>query len=270
MIIDFHTHAFPDAIADRTIAALEHAGGIPAYSRGTLAELRALAKAGDVDLSIVLPVVTKPSQFETINRFALEISREDGALSFGGIHPDCEDVETLLEQLKDAGFVGVKIHPDYQGVYIDDARYFRILEKCIDLGIYVVTHAGMDIAFPNDIHCPPQKMRAVLDRLYVNRKKTDARIILAHLGGNEQWDDVETYLVGQPVYFDLAAILSTAPTDVLLRIIRNHGADKILFATDSPWSDPKCDVAIVQSLPLSDAEKEQIFSGNARRILGLV
>ena len=70
--------------------------------------------------------------------------------------------------------------------------------------------------------------------------------MLAHMGGNEMWDDVERYLVGQNVYFDTGVILNTMPQEQFLRIVHMHGADRILFGTDSPWADQKNFVALLE------------------------
>ena len=93
MVIDFHTHIFPDAIANRTIAALEKVSGINAATNGTLEGLLCSMERAGVDMSVILPVVTKPSQFESVNLFAQRVNEqyEGKLLSFGGIHPDCEE-----------------------------------------------------------------------------------------------------------------------------------------------------------------------------------
>ena len=71
MIIDFHTHMFPDKIAASTISYL--AGIIEEshpYTDGTYESLKHVTEESGVDISIVLPIVTKPKQFDSINRFA--------------------------------------------------------------------------------------------------------------------------------------------------------------------------------------------------------
>ena len=131
MIVDFHTHQFPDKIAAKTIEMLAAKSGITPHTNGTAADLSAkLADAG-VDLGVVLPVVTKPSQFDTVNECAAQLSAQyPNLLSFGGIHPDDEDIPAHVKKIAALGLKGIKIHPDYQGVMIDDERYIRILNKC--------------------------------------------------------------------------------------------------------------------------------------------
>ncbi len=266
MTIDFHTHIFPDHIAQATIAKLEKVGNIPAYTDGTAQGLRrSLTRAG-IDRAVVLPVATKQSQFDSVNRFAAQINDEnDRLISFGGIHPDNEDIEGKLDYIVSLGLKGIKLHPDYQGVFIDDERNIRILREAIKRDLLVVIHAGIDIGLPEPVHCTPAKTAAVLEALGCDPARP--RIILAHVGGWGLWDEVETCLVGKPVYFDLGFSLGQIKDEQLLRIIRNHGADRILFASDSPWGDPQTDKRYFDTLPLTDLEREKILYQNASTLL---
>ncbi len=266
MYIDFHTHIFPDSIASSTIERLQTVGGIPAHTDGTASGLRCSMSQAGIDKAVVLPVVTKPSQFESINRFAAEINAQnDRLLSFGGIHPDNEDIEAKLDHIASLGLKGIKLHPDYQGVFIDDPRNVRILKEAVKRDLIVVIHAGIDIGLPDVVHCPPARAAAVLDEL--GQVPDRPRIILAHVGGWGCWDDVERFLVGKPVYLDLGFSLGQIPDEQLLRIIRNHGAHRILFASDSPWGDQAADKAYFESLPLTVDEREQIAWRNAKSLL---
>ena len=266
MVIDFHTHVFPDKIAEKTISFLMENGGIPSFGNGTLQNLKEKMRDSGTDRTVVLPICTKPKQFDSINRFALEINGKDGIYSFAGIHPDCDDLDEKLRYIKSAGFRGIKLHPDYQGFYIGEERSYRLISKALEHDLFITIHAGVDVAYKNDVHCPPAESRRLLDRLY-GGKDAEPRIIFAHLGGIDQYDDVEKYLVGMPVYFDLAVILSMAPKEQIERIIRDHGADRILYASDYPWSDLSNNLKIMRSLKLTDEERELILHRNAEGIL---
>lgn len=268
MIIDFHTHIFPDAIAARTIEMLKSfSNNSVAYTDGTLAGLKvSLARYG-IDYALVLPVATAPHQFDSVNRFARLVNQDDRLFSFGGIHPANDHLEERLRSLRDEGFRGIKLHPDYQKVFIDDPRNVKILEICLSLGLYVTIHAGVDVGFPDVVHCPPRKMRSVLRSLYGTAKDPDPKIILAHMGGWELWDDVQALLCGENVLLDLSYTLGKAEDQQVLDIIRCHGADRVLFASDSPWSNPREDADRLNALPLSQAEKDKIFYQNACSIL---
>lgn len=266
MIIDFHTHIFPDKIAECAISSMEKSGGIPAYTRGAAAELRASMREAGIDASLVLPVVTSPRQFESINRFAADINGADGLYSFGGIHPDNDNIEARLDYIKSLGLRGIKLHPDYQGTFIDDERYVRIISYCIEIGLYVVTHSGFDVSYLETVHCTPDRVLTLLSKLPEHR---EPRLILAHIGAAGMFGEVEKKLADKNVYFDLAFCLDMIDREQLMRIIEKHGSDKILFATDSPWKPQKKFVEIFNSLELSENDRENISHRNAEKILGL-
>ena len=265
MMIDFHTHIFPDKIAARSIEALSKVSGVKAATDGTLKGLLASMDRSGVDLSVIMPVVTKPTQFESVNTFAAKVNEEYAGrlLSFGGIHPDSEDYKGELNRIKELGLPGIKLHPDYQGVMIDDVRYMNIIEYADALGMIIMVHAGIDIGLPEPVHCPPDKARKILDTL------KPKKLILAHMGGWKQWDEVYEYLTGEQVYFDTAFSFDYMSQDMFLKLCKKHGTDKILFATDSPWSDARRDMEIIKSLPLAADAKEAIFSGNAKKLLNM-
>lgn len=271
MIIDFHTHIFPEKIAEKTIEGLSKAGGTTAFSNGMADGLLSSMKEACVDMSVVLPVVTAPRQFESINRFALALNEAeyDGPrlMSFGGIHPESTNYKEELRWIADHGFKGIKIHPDYQGVFIDDIKYMRIIALASELGLAVVAHAGFDGAYPLITHCTPVRTVRMLEEV------RPEKFILAHMGANERLNEVEEYLVGRDVYFDSSYVLDEVPREQLKRVIKNHGCDKILFATDSPWKPQNGFVKEMKSLcsEMTDIDKnieEKIMGGNAKRVLG--
>ena len=261
-MIDFHTHIFPEQIADKTIA---HLAGIiekkPAFDGKENGLLASMDEAG-IEYSVILPVVTKLSQYDSVNRYASRFL--DGRLiSFGGIHPDDADYKTKLRSLRENGFRGIKLHPDYQGVCFNDIRFKRIVDCATENGLIVSVHAGMDPLSPNDIHCTPQMAAELIDDV------APTKLVLAHLGGHRLYDDVERYLVGKHVYFDTGVVLDTIDEEQLLRIVKNHGADKILFGTDAPWAGQKAYVDRMNQLPLTHLERNMILEGNAKRLLSI-
>ena len=267
MVIDFHTHAFPEKIAARTISVLaETSHQIPSHD-GTAQGLRSTALQGGVDISLVLPVVTKASQFESISRFAAEIDRQPGLRSFGGMHPDCEEPEEKLAYLRSLGLRGIKIHPDYQGAFIDDQRYVRIAKAALQEGLAVITHAGVDPISPELVHCPPDRAAHFLDLVYDGKEPEEPKIIFAHMGGAKMYGEVLKHLAGRNVYFDTAFVLPQMEPETATEVIRRHGAHRILFATDAPWGNPGEFLGALDRLSLSDSEKEAILHGNAERIL---
>lgn len=269
MIIDFHTHAFPDKIAEKTIDALSKKASIPPFSNGSVSGLVDKMEKAGVSVAVNLPVVTNPSQFESINRFAASINAEFAEkdrkiVSFAGIHPECDDIDGKMKWIKDQGFLGVKIHPDYQETFFDDERYIAILECAKEYDLIVTTHAGVDGGYPDaPVRCTPEMARKVIEK--VGHKK----LILAHLGANELTDEVIENLCGLDVYFDTAYVLRFVGKENFMRILEKHGEDRILFGSDSPWSDIAADVEALRSYKLEKETEEKIFCGNAKRLLGI-
>ena len=274
MVIDFHTHVYPDRIAEKTIQTLmSSAPAVTAvYTKGTLSALLESMENAGIDKSVILPVATRKGQFDTINKFALNINMNyKNLVSFGGIHPDDDDIPEKIRFLKENGFKGVKIHPDYTDTFIYDERYIKIIKECAEQGLKIVTHAGADPAF-DTIHCHPKKAREILDSIHT--QTDEPFMIFAHLGGIKVHEDVKKYLLGSNCYLDISCSFSelgswcdTTAKEVT-DVIKMHGADKILFATDSPWNDQKAYLEHFRALPdISDTQKELILYRNAEKIL---
>lgn len=265
MIIDFHTHIFPDKIASRSIESLSQVSGITASTNGTLQGLLHSMEKAHVDLSVIMPVVTKPSQFQSVNIFAQQVNEEykGKLLSFGGIHPDSENYKEELKMIRSMGLPGIKIHPDYQKVMIDDLRYMHIIDYASELGLIVLTHAGVDIGLPDPVHCTPKGIRRVLHEV------RPEKFVAAHMGGWKLWNEVCEYLLGQNVYLDTSFSLAYMGQELFLKIWKEHPKDKLLFASDSPWERAEEDIQLIRNMPISESEKAGIFAENARRLLGI-
>ncbi len=271
MIIDFHTHIFPDKIAKATVEKLKSylcdAGEeCAAYTGGTLLSLKESMKKAGVDKSVILPVVTNPKQFESINRFSAETDGKDGIIAFGGIHPDNEDPEEKLDYIRSLGLKGIKLHPDYQGTYINDEKYVRIIRHAEKIGLITLIHAGYDVLSPDNIHCTPEK---ALDMLEKVGAKKENRIILAHLGGHKGAAESFEKLCGKDIYLDTSYVLNKIEPDLLIKMFEKHGYDKILFASDSPWGDQESFVKTLRNLPVSESNRQRIFHENAEHLFAL-
>ena len=282
MIIDFHTHTFPEQIAERAIEKLSHSGHIKNYSDGTLPGLKRAMRTADVDYAVLLPVVTRPSQQEDINRAAIERIQEfqeTGILSFGGIHPDNENYREILKSFAEHGIPGVKLHPVFQGIYFDDIRYLRIIDCACENNLIVLTHAGFDVSFPGADFVSPVHIRSVYDQVRPDK------LVLAHMGGWDDWDSAEELLADCDVYLDTAYALSPLRSNLdgaasierytpmskeqFLRMVRIFGADHILFGSDSPWTDIAESLQLVKESGLGKSELSDVLGGNAARLLRL-
>ena len=282
MVFDIHTHTFPDSIARSTIEKLQSLSHTRPFSDGTQAGLAASMAAAGVDGSLVLPVATNTRQVVHVNDSSArlnDLGPETGIWSFGCMHPDFDGWKEELARVRGLGLKGIKLHPQYQDTDFDDPRYLRILDRCGELGLVVLTHAGLDIGMPGKDNCAPEMVARALEQV------GPVKLVLAHMGGWRQWDRVEALLPGTGVYLDTSFSLGEiTPLDdghyrpgdlplldeaAFLRMVRRFGPDRILFGTDSPWDDQETALARLRALPLEPAELEAILGGNAKRLLGI-
>ncbi len=276
-MIDFHVHTFPEKIAKKALSQLADSGQVKYYLDGTLSDLQRSMEQAHIDCSVLLPVATKPTQTESINRTACEInehSDETGIISFGALHPDNEDFRGIIRSLSANGFRGIKLHPVFQGVYFDDIRYLRIVECACEYDMTIVVHAGYDNSFPGDDFVLPRHILPVVEKIQ------PGKLVLAHMGGWGCWDEAEELLVGQNVYLDTSftiipfrkkdntlASIKPLSTEQFCRIVRKHGADKILFGSDSPWSPQDESVIAIRESGLTEEECQMILTENGKRLL---
>ena len=263
MLIDFHSHAFPDAIAPRAMETLSHAsGGLRPQTDGTAQSLKEQMARDGVDLSVVLSIATNPRQQTKVNDFAMELNRQAGFVAVGSVHPDAPDALEELERIADAGLKGVKFHPEYQGFYADDEKLRPIYRKIAQLGLITVFHAGTDIGFPPPYHAMPDHLRNALGMF-------DSPVVAAHWGGAGSGQEVVEKLCGEHIYFDLSFGYGVISKPIAQEIINRHGCDKLLFGSDMPWHRPEWELRLIHSLDISPTDREKIFSQNALRLLGL-
>ena len=261
MIIDFHTHYYPDKIVERALECARNAG-INAVTDGTRDGLvRSMREAG-IDYSIALPLANTPDNVRGVNRWA-QLQNQAPVFLLGSIHPFADNPDKLLKQIAAMGLKGIKVHPEYQDFSFDDERLFPLWEACINNDIFVITHAGEDSNFKPPYKSNPKSL------LKFHQRFSALKLIIAHLGSFRMWDEAEEHIAGLPVYLDLAFTLGHIPDDQLIRIIRKHGAERILFGTDSPWCDQAQAVKHLRSLPLDEHEKELILGLNAARLLNI-
>ena len=272
MTIDFHTHIFPDRIADRAVSALAESGHVHPFLDGRELSLSQSARRAGCALSVVLPVVTRPSQHASVLCFAREINSrtgETGLLSFGGIHPAAEEPEEKLDEMVRLGFRGIKLHPVFQGVGADDERMLRILRAAYERDLIVTIHAGLDISFPGNDLAFPERLARMMDRV------PPKKLILAHMGGWGVWEEAVGLLGTEGVYLDTAFCLKKGDDRHFLspgefvRMARAHGTDRVLFGTDSPWAGQKAAAELIAEAPLTAEERERILYANGARLLGL-
>lgn len=263
MIIDFHTHCFPEKIAERAISAIAASGAEVPYHSGSENSLLEKIKSMGADKAVVLNIATNPRQQRNVNDYAIYLNALDGLVGFGSVHPDSSDALYELDRLKDAGVKGIKLHPDYQNFFIDDNRLFPIYKKSAELGLITVFHAGVDIGLPDPVHCTPEMMARILPLF------DGAPVVAAHFGGYMMRSETLKHLAGKDIYLDTSYSHSRFPPPWAKEIINKHGTKKILLGSDMPWSRTDYEINFIKSLGLPEEEEIMILGQNAQELLGL-
>ncbi len=263
MKIDFHTHVYPDRVAPGTVRAVCQRSGIDAYTDGTLEGLKRSMSAAGIDLSVVAAVATKPEQVASIQRWLTAI-RQPGIEVLAAMHPADPLSPGQMKILRREGFRGFKLHPDYQDFFVDDPHMYPLYEAVAAEGMFILFHAGMDRGLPYPVHATPKRLAAV------HKAVPELCIIAAHLGGEEAYEETAVHLLGQDLYLDTSFVLRKIPEIFRERFLKEHPADRLIFASDSPWTDQGEELRFFLQLPfLTESDKEKICYSNAARLLGL-
>ena len=263
MLIDFHTHCFPDKIAQKALEKLAYSsGGMEYYTDGTIGGLKKSMQEEDVDVAVILNIATNEHQMESVNNFAASVNNNSDIFAFGSVHPDAKNALEELERIKSLGLKGVKLHPEYQKFYVDDEKMKPIYKKISQLGLILVFHAGYDYGAELPFHGMPNNFKDVL-------KWIDAPTVAAHWGGVDCGIQVLEMLCDTDLYFDTSVGYGLMPRELAMKIVEKHGVDKMLFATDSPWRTREMEKRFLNTLELSDSDLDAIYNGNAKRLLGI-
>lgn len=285
MIIDFHTHIFPDEIAEKAIRRLSEAEGVEARTNGTMKALLESSEKAGVRLNVYLPVVTKPTQTEGVNRAAIVLNEKyadchrfsyegpAAMYSFGALHPDNEDYKSQIDMLVSNGVKGIKLHPLFQSTYFDDIKYMRIVDYACDRGLIINVHTGSDLAQPAATYSSSSHIIGLMKEVRPDK------LIVAHMGGWNRWEEKENILK----IIDLGAYLDTSfslwnendphPFFTPLTVSDFHEyldtitPDHVLFGTDSPWTDQAEALAVLKKACRSEEEYIAITETNPSRLL---
>jgi uncharacterized protein len=261
VIIDCHLHVWPDHIADAMQA--QRPSGMPLLFNGKLSGLLETMDAAGIDKGLALGVGIKSSVVARTNEFIGTVPR-DRLVPFGTVHPGLS-VEENLKHLRENGIVGVKLHPLFQDVALDDPRVHEILAALADEGMPVVTHVGAGGDEAANERGRPALLRKLADSL------PQLQLIACHYGGYHLLDEAEEHVVGSSVTLETSwpPTMAELEPGTIVRLIRTHGVDRVVYGSDWPMADPAREIAAIRNLGLTKDEEDGILGGNLARILGL-
>lgn len=208
-----------------------------------------------------------------------------------GLHDMDASLRELDRCLGDLGFKGVQLFSNLRGRPLDDPFLRPLYARCAELDLPIFLHPTVPVT---ELAMPQYHLATMVGflfdttlaalRLILSGTLEDfptLRVVLPHVGSTLP------YLLGRIDF--LSAMLPggrehirMAPSEYFKRFYVDSvssyqpainycyhltGAERILFGTDYPWVSMELSVGLVEGMPISEAEREQIFSGNARRLL---
>ena len=254
-IIDCHCHIYPSKIADKAVLGIGNFYHLDMEYDGRLETLIKENEKSGITHSLIFSVATKPSQTQSINQFIADNVSGDPLrfTGLGTLHPDSSDIKGDIEHILELGLRGVKLHPDIQGIKIDDDRCMRIYELCSGK-LPILMHTGDSrYDFSNPDHLKP-----VLEAF------PNLTVVGAHFGGYSVWDEAERKLEGyKNLYVDCSSAMAFFSKEKGKELVRAFGADHVVFGTDFPMWKISGEIARFEALGLNEEEKQKIYYKNA-------
>jgi hypothetical protein len=260
LIIDAHTHIFPDEIARQILATTARNFKIKTYGCGTAADLISQMDQYEIRHAVVHMVSPTPASVKETNSWLIRL-KEERFIKFGTLHPGLKNFSEEIDRLKDHNINGVKLQPDVQAFTVDEKLVtYPLYEALAKKRMAVMFHVGGE---PQPAPHNRSKPHMIVQ---VAKDFPELKIIAAHLGGLNMWDSVYQLLAGiENVFMETSLTYENIVPELAKKIIKKHGHNKIFFGTDYPFAPIGMSVKIAKAVPfLSENEKQDILGLNAQ------
>jgi predicted TIM-barrel fold metal-dependent hydrolase len=267
MIIDAHTHIYPDDVAHKALNTVMKNGNglVSIHTDGTHNGLISSMDKAGIDYSIVLPVATGVGHGKTILEWIKKINPlSERIIFFGSVHPHDPGCRETIKEMCNAGIQGIKFHPGYQNFPANSIEALRAYEEILKKDMVLHFHSGFDPSLPQCDYTSVERFSTVVKSL------GGSKIVLAHAGGMDEWQKVIDLLGNRGCYFDLAWVLEKMRADDVARELYRQNEDYFLFGTDTPWCDQTHYVQLIQnSDTLTPAQRDKLFFKNILKLIDL-
>ncbi|MBQ8374361.1 MAG: amidohydrolase family protein [Clostridia bacterium] len=163
-------------------------------------------------------------------------------------------LESLDVVLKNDNFIGVKFLPNYHNHDLDGEGYREVLDFADEHKLIVLSHTWGD---------KPQNSVENVKNMIGSHK--DLFFIMGHSAPGNLDGAIEVAKANENVYLDICDI--HRHSGIIEKMVNAVGSERVLFGTDMPWYDPNYAIGSVLFANISDAEKENIFYKNAKKLL---
>jgi uncharacterized protein len=195
--------------------------------------------------------------------------KDGGILPFTGIDfsQSTDAIDSQLAADVAAGARGLKLHPVIQKEKLTSPKTFSAIESFMHYGLPVLCHCGTSSYYPRNEHYMEEPSYGEI--FYIRnlaRAFPSVRFIVGHSGLYQ----VEDALNILHPYHNIFMEISFQSPNMIRRLIRAFGPDKILYGTDWPWGDRLTSVKCVRhACSNENALAQLIFYENAAELLCL-
>ena len=265
LVIDAHTHIFPDTSAASILAFTSKKFKVKVYGKGTAADLICQMDEHNINYAVIHMVALTPKAVKKINTWLIKL-KEPRFVKFGTIHPSFKEFREEIQRLKENGIKGIKLQPEVQGFTVDNTDLtYPLYEALVKNDMMIMFHVG-----GNPTTHPQQRSQPGMI-LRVSKDFPELIIIAAHLGGLNMWAQAAELLAGKEnVYMETSMTYEKISPKWAEKIIRRHGHHKIFFGTDYPFAPINKCIESARGVPfLNEHEKEEIMGLNAMQFFKL-
>ncbi len=257
MIIDAHTHIYPDKIAVKASQGISDFYSLRVLYDGTVGKLLEVGSSAGIGKYVVHSVATAPGQVASINGFiaGTVAANPEKFIGFATLHPDSKTIEDDVQSTINMGLTGIKLHPDFQKFNADSPKAMRIYET-IAGRLPLLIHAG-------DYRTEYSKPYRILNILKAFPKLD---VVAAHLGGWSEWGSNAAELAEAGVYVDTCSSQGFMEPSKVRELIDIFGVDKVIFGSDYPMWDASEELEMLSKI-LSEDEKEKVYHLNFEKLM---
>jgi predicted TIM-barrel fold metal-dependent hydrolase len=138
--------------------------------------------------------------------------------------------------------------------------FYELIASC---GLFLVFHSGYDMANPGNTQADVERIKKIADWF------KDLTIVCTHVGGWKQWERIGCLSSCANVHTETSMTLTEVGDEEFIRLIDLFGEDRVLFGSDSPWTDQQEMLNRTAALKISEARKEKLLYKNAANLLKL-
>lgn len=266
-----------------------HAHLFPAGSKDNaqLDDLKRLMDECEIEKAVCFSTFTEQNTRVGLDRntnrwLANEIKNEPNLYGFGTVDFDYGHLKEQVEEIKDLGLSGIKIHPAYQEVKVDSPELFEVYAKAEELGLFISFHTGLhwhrirdyQMLLFDEVAWNFPKLRFSMEHVGGYSFFKEALLIMNNNKRNDKGGRVYAGLTSVNMETDEFGVKRCGPWSLtdeqICDIIFQTGAKRTIFGLDFPYKKSpyiKESIERIKNLPISEEAKHGILGDNLKDAL---